>query len=197
MSEEYRTTEPPQREAGPLFQQPPSSPHKKPVQLQAPETAAEKERYVLVRLRTEGHVSCVSMDRDPHRGQATVRRLRELGYDIATVMFEGARHYRLDGFAQMVEVSDEMKKAYYQTDHWQMLSESRRVVDDYRCQHCRSAESLEVHHWCYELFAEAIEDLSTYCRTCHERFHGHITGSQIHFPRTVTPGIARRLGWDG
>ena len=190
MSEEYRQPEP-----GGLFTQPPPPIAAKPVQRLAAQSATEKEQRVLERFRTEGVVTCASMESDPHRGQATVRALRVAGHQIVTFKSDGVDCYRHDGYVVRIAVTEEMQAAYYLTSHWKQMAAFRREVDCYRCQHCRSGVELNIHHWCYDLFHEAIEDLSTYCETCHKRIHAHCTGSQMHFPRYVTTEVAEQLGW--
>jgi len=128
-----------------------------------------------------------------HRFSACVRNLREQGYTITVEKAEGGTSiHTLVSYTPLVEVTDEMKLAYYETEHWFKTRLSRFSLDDFRCCHCRGTDGLQVHHWVYELFAESIEDLVTLCRTCHERIHEY-DSVKLHFPKYVSQDVARRL----
>ena len=92
----------------------------------------------------------------------------------------------------LIEVTDEMKAAYYETAHWNETRSQRLFKDGFTCRSCMSVTDLQVHHWVYELFEESIEDLMTLCRECHERFHSY-DSVKIHFPKYVTCEVANKL----
>lgn len=128
-----------------------------------------------------------------HRFSACIRNLRIRGYQINVEKLEdGTSLHSLRGYTPLVEVTEEMQAAYYATDHWVKTRFERMSFDLFRCCHCKSSESLQVHHWAYELFAESLEDLMTLCRTCHERMHGYDC-VKAHFPEYVTAEIAQRI----
>ena len=155
--------------------------------------ASEKREAVLARLR-KGLLSTVEAEQITHRGQATIGELRERGYLIRLVNYDGLEYYDLAGFQPKIKVTREMRDAYYQTPHWRGKSAERRRIDRNACTQCKARESLEVHHLRYALFEEdAVEDLRTLCAECHEREHAAIAGSQVHFPRFVTEEVARRI----
>lgn len=96
-------------------------------------------------------------------------------------------------YPQRVAVTEQMKVAYYETEHWRSLSRSRRELDG-SCILCGATDELQVHHICYELFAEHIDDLMTVCKHHHEKIHIH---SRIKFPSGVSLTDALSLGFDG
>ena len=74
---------------------------------------------------------------------------------------------------------------------WDWLWTRKRALHraGYRCERCRSAEHLEVHHLTYErLGHERDEDLEVLCRDCHAVHHGQPN------PREERRGTARRVG---
>jgi 5-methylcytosine-specific restriction endonuclease McrA len=128
-----------------------------------------------------------------HRFASSIHVLRQRGYVISTQKNGNGEYvYSLGQRVLMVEVTDEMKAAYYQTEHWKAKRRERREFDEHRCCHCRSTQSLEVHHWNYDLFQEDLSDLATLCSVCHERIHNN-ANIRIHFPKTVLPEIAAML----
>jgi hypothetical protein len=156
--------------------------------------SSEKRQEMLDRLKA-GPLSTVEAELFHHRGQATIRRLREEGHIIETVQIGGVAHYRYVGHEQKVRVTPEMQAAYYLTPHWRQTSLQRKQLDGFRCQECKIGENLETHHWRYELFNEDVQrELITLCRTCHENIHLCASGSrEMHFPRFVSEEIARRI----
>ena len=160
------------------------------------ETSSGKRRRVLERLK-QGPMTCVQMEKIFHRGQAVVHTLRQRGHIIATVLVDGEPSYVWQKFEQTVQVSKTMQEAYYATPHWRYTARLRKEVDGWRCVQCKSSLELETHHWQYSLFKEDVQrDLITLCHVCHGATHEHISGSEVHFPRTVTLDIARILGWE-
>lgn len=94
-------------------------------------------------------------------------------------------------FPQLVAVTDLMKDAYYETEHWAALRERRKELDGYRCVICCDPEELAVHHICYSLFEEHVNDLMTVCKYHHDKIH---TSSRLKFPSGMTVPHASRLG---
>lgn len=90
-----------------------------------------------------------------------------------------------------VAVTEPMKLAYYETEHWRRLAQRRRLHDGDRCVICHAMDELQVHHICYVLFDEHINDLMTVCRPHHEKIHQH---SRIKFPSGMTPDKVAMLG---
>ena len=124
-----------------------------------------------------------------HRFSGPVNKLRDRGWHIVCT----DNVYRVVGGGEgRVRVTDAMKAAYYLTDHWRAKRLERLEFDGFRCTQCKCRTDLHVHHWAYDLFDEAIEDLSTFCKTCHERMHEY-GNVNVHFPRYVTAEIAGRL----
>ena len=65
-------------------------------------------------------------------------------------------------------------KSYLKSRHWRKLR--RRVLrrDHYECRGCGSSGSildLQVHHIIYNLNAERLSELITFCPICHSRIH--------------------------
>lgn len=128
-----------------------------------------------------------------HRFSASVRLLRERGYQIHRGTTEhGEILWTLHGRRLMVEVTDEMKSAYYLTPHWRAKRQEVLRRDKNTCVFCPYGLRVEVHHWRYELFNEDLRDLTTVCEECHRWIHENEQIS-IHFPHYVTPEIAARI----
>ncbi len=126
-----------------------------------------------------------------HRFSIYVKTLREQGHQIESFSRGGRTKTRYVGFEERFDTTG-LKESYYQTAHWRRKRQERLEFDDYRCCHCRSTYELQVHHWCYDLFNEDIEDLSTLCRVCHEKLHAYEQVS-IAFPRSVDRQTYERL----
>ena len=146
----------------------------------------------LVCLRERSMNTIELQERVGPRPAAYVRQLRSMGYEIDTLKDGNIALYALKGFTPNVEVTDEMKAAYYASNHWKLKRTDRLYFDNYRCCNCKRTSELEVHHWHYDLFNESLDDLITFCRECHGRIHEY-PNVQVHFPRYVPPGIAARL----
>ena len=128
-----------------------------------------------------------------HRFSASVCVLRKQGWTIYEGKTDsGESLWSLGSRTEMVEVTDEMKAAYYTSEHWKTRRADRLRYDSHQCCLCRMRFCLQVHHWKYELFAEQLKDLCTLCEPCHEAIHKneHI---RIHFPHYVTPEVGQRL----
>jgi hypothetical protein len=124
-----------------------------------------------------------------HRFSEPVGKLRNRGWHIDGT--DGI--YRIVGGGEtQVAVTQEIQDRYYRTDHWRAKRLERLEFDGFRCTQCKCRTDLHVHHWAYDLFDESIEDLTTFCQTCHERMHGYVN-MQVHFPHYVTAEIAGRL----
>lgn len=167
-------------------------------QLQLTFTEEEKRRTkghteTILSMLEDGPVSSIVLKDVTHRFSAPINILRERGYQIdVEKLSDGTSIHTLIGYTPLVEVTDEMKAAYYETEHWQIRRRERLAMDEFTCRSCMSTDSLQVHHWVYELFAESINDLMTLCNGCHERFHAY-DSVKIHFPRYVSQEIADRL----
>lgn len=128
-----------------------------------------------------------------HRFSASKRVLVEQGYDIrGDKTIDGDILWSLVRHDPRVEVTEEMKAAYYSTPHWKTTRSARLAMDRNTCVFCGLGLTLQVHHWRYDLFAEQLHDLSTVCRQCHEWIHEN-ENITIHFPHYVTPEIAARI----
>lgn len=140
-----------------------------------------------------GPVSSVKLLEVTHRFSACIKVLRHRGYVITVDKLEdGTSIHTLIDYVPTVEVTDEWKAMYYASSHWNQKQFERLQHDRWMCCHCRSSVNLQVHHWQYELFAEAIEDLSTLCDSCHERIHGYVA-VKVHFPTHVSRDVFSRL----
>ncbi len=140
-----------------------------------------------------GSVSSTELLNVTHRFSACIHSLRKRGYQIDVVkMDDGTSLHTLLGCNPTKAVTDDLKLAYYASSHWEQTRRQRLEFDEWKCCHCRSRTSLQVHHWAYELFAESLEDLSTLCRTCHERIHQYST-VKLSFPSHVSCDVFRKL----
>lgn len=67
---------------------------------------------------------------------------------------------------------------YLCSDAWRKKRDLALERDNHRCRLCNNSKGLQVHHRTYEstwengLGNEPIEDLTTLCRRCHDKFHG-------------------------
>ena len=123
------------------------------------------------------------------RGAPQVQELRDMGHSIRSE--KGGYLYL--GLAEVrVPVSDEMKARYYETLHWKERRRKRIAMDSGECCWCKRTDDLQVHHWCYDLFAESLLDLMTLCRECHEQLHSY-RGVKLAFPRWVSEQIAEQI----
>lgn len=128
-----------------------------------------------------------------HRFSASKRVLVEQGYRIhRSTNYAGEIEWTLIGHEPRVEVTDDLKARYYQTQHWKAKRAARLAKDRHECVFCGFQFSLQVHHWRYDLFAECLDDLSTTCEACHRWIHENENIS-IHFPHYVEPDVARRI----
>lgn len=128
-----------------------------------------------------------------HRFSASKRVLVERGWEVNSWRTEdGDLMWSLGPYTPRCEVTDEMKRAYYDSQHWQETRRKRLAIDRHKCTLCPMSFGLEVHHWRYDLFAERMEHLATMCKVCHEMIH-ETDGIQIHFPHFVDQVTAARL----
>lgn len=158
------------------------------------EDLASRCEVMLERLK-EGPLSTMDAESFQHRGQATIRALRERGHRIDTVSDEDGRFYVWRSYDDSrCEVTPQIQALYYLTPHWKLLASQRREFDGHRCCQCSAFRELNVHHWQYKLFDEDMrKDLMTLCRSCHEAVHGFLSGSQVHFPRFLHRDVVARI----
>ena len=150
---------------------------------------ARETASVVLRMLQSGPKINKELSVNSLRYGASIKHLRELGWLIKTEQLRGATfQYTLVGYEKPCRVSKRQRNAYYGTAHWKRKRAERLQFDQWKCCHCRSTSDLVVHHWYYDLFHEDVEDLSTLCRTCHDRIHsyGAIT---IKFPKSVSVSI--------
>ena len=73
---------------------------------------------------------------------------------------------------------------YLQSEAWAFLREKVLIRDRYTCQDCGSHDRLQAHHLTYKrLYNEALSDLITLCRPCHQRRHNRPIRPKDHVPR--------------
>jgi hypothetical protein len=91
-----------------------------------------------------------------------------------------------------VRVSEGLKVAYYDTQHWQEIREQRFKVDNYRCVACVDScrDELQCHHFAYNIFNEQLDELLTVCRKHHEMIHENCL---LKFPTGISLDHAERL----
>lgn len=151
-------------------------------------------QLVLRRLRQGPATTIELTEVAGHRFSCGIHQLtsRE-GYIIDRSQHDGGGWlYTLRGQRDLVPVTESMKQAYYHTEHWLKLRARRIEFDKYRCCRCRDGRPLVVHHWVYDLFAEDLGDLETYCAECHDWLHS-LNGVRVTFPKLVTQEVALRL----
>lgn len=162
------------------------------------ENTREQYRLRVLEMLKRGPCTSRELEKSKHRVQSVINELRQRGHVIETHRTRPFCTYEWKSYTPQVFVTPEMQASYYRTAHWKFIRAHRIAeADGYRCLRCGRGDNLQVHHWVYDLFEEDIDDLATYCNDCHETIHKQIAGSQVHFPRFVTPEMARRLGWSG
>lgn len=93
-----------------------------------------------------------------------------------------------------VHVTDAIKEAYYETDHWRETRDERMQRDDMLCVLCGEFSQLQVHHVTYRnLFHEPLCDLMTVCETCHSRIH---EAARLKFPSGIPTEFVQLLGFE-
>ena len=61
---------------------------------------------------------------------------------------------------------------HLQSVYWRNIRQLALERDKYTCQFCKSERATEVHHLTYKnLGNELLEELTSYCRACHEKVH--------------------------
>jgi hypothetical protein len=69
---------------------------------------------------------------------------------------------------------------YLKTPEWKEKRDMALKRDGYRCRACNSSEDLNVHHRTYEQRGnEDLNDLTTFCQSCHEHFHRKMSQMEI------------------
>lgn len=91
-----------------------------------------------------------------------------------------------------VRATDEIKNAYYESEHWVSMRDKRFQHDNYRCVMCVGScrDEIQCHHALYNLYHEKLDELITVCRYHHELIH---SGGYIKFPTGIDLCIAERL----
>lgn len=155
------------------------------------ETCAD---FVLNALRI-GEQTTLSL-KEEHRFSTGVNMLRKRGYEINSERDGPGCRYALisEPPIERVKVTKAMQAGYYDSSHWAEKRKERREFDGNKCCWCgTSNETLHVHHWKYDLFAEEITDLMTLCVPCHDKIHAAIRKSMVHFPEYVDAATAALL----
>ncbi len=154
---------------------------------------AKSHSESILHLLEDGPVSSSRLLDVTHRFSACIKVLWDRGYVIdVQKLDDGTSIHTLIDHVPTVEVTDQWKASYYESEHWRERRRSRMLFDEFRCCHCRSTNGLQVHHWRYDLFAELIEDLSTLCGSCHERIHNY-SAVKLHFPTHVPREVFKKL----
>lgn len=159
-------------------------------------TEGDKDRHrgqarELIRVLADGqwHSTANLVQRVGHRFSTSINYQRDRGYVIEKRRGNGASwEYRCLERTEMRLVTDDWQSAYYKSAHWRDKREKRMRFDDYQCCDCGTKTNLEVHHWRYDLYAERIQDLMTFCAKCHKRLHDH-DGVRISFPTRIAASV--------
>jgi len=164
-------------------------------------TRDEAQADVLIMLRGGGALTRRNYEKhatDGTRLAPIVEQLRNAHGFLIIGHGTSDKPYRLQDRLQLpslARVSPEMRKAYYETQHWMDAKERRFQIDGYRCVLTQSAENLRCHHISYaNLFGEAMKELMTVCDEAHYMIHKHC---RLKFPSGIAPHLAERLGWLG
>lgn len=127
-----------------------------------------------------------------HRFSTSVQSLRDGGMVIKKKpVRDGTFDYQYTGDRHLKRINEDWQSTYYKSRHWRAKRLERLQFDEFRCCNCRSTETLEVHHWYYDLFNEDISDLMTLCERCHKKIHAY-EAVKISFPRYVAEEIFKQ-----
>jgi hypothetical protein len=64
-------------------------------------------------------------------------------------------------------------RTHLQSEYWKNIRQLVLERDKYICQLCKAEKAKDVHHLTYKnLGNESIDELTSYCRACHEKVHG-------------------------
>ena len=152
-----------------------------------------KADHLLALLRERPRTTRELIEIHGHRFSASKRLLVERGFTIhRRQMDDGDTEWAIGSYVPRIEVTEDMKAAYYSSSHWHDMRRKRLEFDRRQCVLCRVAFDLQVHHWRYDLFSEQLCDLATLCDACHEAIHANENIS-IHFPHFVSIDVAERL----
>lgn len=82
--------------------------------------------------------------------------------------------YRLAQWEQIKKLRGMEYQEYLLTREWRLRREQKLQSVEHHCQGCEwQGPPLEVHHRCYDWVGdELLQDLTVYCRECHQRQHG-------------------------
>lgn len=71
-------------------------------------------------------------------------------------------------------------KAYLKSPQWEVKRQLVLERDHYQCCFCGTDKNLQIHHKRYDnLGCEPLEDLATFCKSCHQA--GHRSLNSRHF----------------
>lgn len=81
---------------------------------------------------------------------------------------------------RLLELRTMPYEKYLQTPEWREKRELALKRDGYRCRACDTDEKLHVHHRTYARRGnEDLDDLTTFCESCHEHFHKKMSQTEI------------------
>lgn len=187
---DYESTD--DSEFGELFQQRPKAvieKHKIP-------DATAKHQVLIDALSPPGSShSIAALRRSVYdRVETIAQSMRDAGHTIDTI--DGCYVYRSGPPSDWCRVPKRLDEAYRSTRHWRALSKKRIQLDGCctQCKRTTPQVRLQCHHWRYRLFEEVlVEDLQTYCDSCHRRIHQDIKNSGVFFPKYLPQAVIDRI----
>jgi hypothetical protein len=80
---------------------------------------------------------------------------------------------------------------YLASDCWRRLRREALQRDGWACRVCAHTTKLDVHHRRYpqQWGAETVEDLTTLCRSCHDRYHTDQRHGGLNTPIEMTAAL--------
>ncbi len=103
------------------------------------------------------------------KGEFSVDRLKEWKANKAE---EQIQIFIYDRCIKESKLPFQQYQAYLQSEHWSNLRLKVLERDKWLCQSCMQKKATEVHHFSYEnLWNERLDELISYCRSCHEQTH--------------------------
>jgi hypothetical protein len=85
---------------------------------------------------------------------------------------EGNELYNFTQHLKFIKSNYHKHKSHLQSEYWKNIRQLALERDDHICQLCKLEKATDVHHLTYKnLGNELLEELTSYCRTCHAKVH--------------------------
>jgi hypothetical protein len=132
---------------------------------------------VFIRVQCDNCGGCLNMTKSLDRatyGNKTRGEFSQDRFDKWKIekQIENQSIYKTVKYLKDAKVSFFQYDIYLQSKHWRSLRLVALERDKWVCQLCKLETATEVHHLTYKnLGNELLEELTSYCRACHEKVH--------------------------